>query len=77
MTLQSLEMPEAVRRSIDRLTVEEAAQYVRLSVSFLNRARLTGDGPTYLKLGRRVVYETGALDQWLASRRRRSTSEAA
>jgi helix-turn-helix protein len=74
MTLQALELPETAHRPPDRLTVEEAAQYLRLSVSFLNRARLTGDGPVFLKLGRRVVYDVADLDTWLLSRRRRSTS---
>ncbi len=58
------------------LNVSEAARYVGLSVSFMNRARLQGTGATYLKLGRRVVYERRALDSWLASSRRTSTSGA-
>lgn len=57
-----------------RQSVEQAAVYVGLSVSYLNRARITGDGPVFLKLGRRVVYETRDLDAWLESRRRMSTS---
>jgi hypothetical protein len=57
--------------------VSWAADYTGLSVSFFNRARLDGDGPVFLKLGRRVVYERADLDAWLASCRRTSTSEAA
>jgi hypothetical protein len=55
--------------------VENAARYACVSTSFLNKARLTGDGPEFLKLGRKIVYEKSALDAWLASRRRRSTSQ--
>jgi predicted DNA-binding transcriptional regulator AlpA len=77
MTHQHLAMPEAVHRAIDRLSVDGAAHYVGLSVSFLNRARLHGDGPVFLKLGRRVVYDRTDLDNWLASRRRTSTSQEA
>lgn len=56
-------------------SVEEAAQYLRVSPSFLNQSRVRGDGPTFYKIGRRVHYETADLDIWKESRRRRSTSE--
>ena len=56
-------------------SVEEAAQYLRVSQSFLNQARTRGDGPAFYKIGRRVVYETADLDLWKETRRRRSTSE--
>lgn len=56
------------------LTVEEAAHRLRLSVSILNKWRVSGAGPCFLKLGRRVVYAAGDLDAWVATARRRSTS---
>jgi len=59
----------------NRLSVEEAAGYTGISASTLNKLRIAGDGPEFLKLGRRVVYETAALDRWLESKRHRSTSE--
>lgn len=52
-----------------------AAAYAGVSASFLNKSRLTGDGPEHFKVGRRVIYERDAVDRWLASRRRRSTSD--
>lgn len=58
-----------------RRSVESAAEYIGLSASTMNKLRVRGDGPEFLKLGRRVVYETRALDQWLAGKRRKSTSE--
>ena len=58
-----------------RLSVPEAAAYVGESVSMLNKRRLTGDGPPFLKISRRVVYDTSDLDLWLASKRRVSTSD--
>lgn len=60
-----------------RVNVEGAAVLTGLSVSTLNKLRLTGEGPDYLKLGRRVAYDVADLNAWLASKRRRSTSEAA
>ena len=59
---------------MDHLSVNEAARKLGLSVSWLNKARITGGGPAYLKLGRRVFYSLGDLEDWVASRRRRNTS---
>lgn len=59
-----------------RLRAPDAAEYLGLAASTLAKMRLRGDGPAYLKAGPRViVYDTGDLDAWLASGRRRSTSD--
>lgn len=58
-----------------RLTVAGAAAYIGLSASTLNKLRVFGGGPVFLKLGRRVVYDPADLDIWLCARRRRSTSD--
>ena len=58
----------------DRLKVDAAARYTGLSASTLNKLRVFGGGPAYLKLGRRVVYDAADLDAWLATQRRTSTS---
>ena len=57
------------------LTPKEAANVLRLSLSWLAKARMRGDGPPYVKLGRAIRYREGALVQWLRSRQRLSTSE--
>jgi predicted DNA-binding transcriptional regulator AlpA len=57
------------------LTAADAANLLRLSPSWLAKARMRGDGPAYVKLGRSIRYtETGIL-QWMKSRQRFSTSE--
>jgi hypothetical protein len=54
----------------------QAAEYVGLSTSTLEKFRLTGNGPVYQKAGPKiVVYRIEDLDAWLDTRRRRSTSE--
>jgi predicted DNA-binding transcriptional regulator AlpA len=53
-----------------------AAHLVGLSESTLAKLRLTGNGPVYCKLGRRVVYRPSDLEQWLQSRTTRDTSDA-
>jgi len=65
--------PHAYRK----LTVREAAAHLRLSKSHLDKLRLAGGGPAYLKLGRRVVYDLRDLETWAEGSRRTSTSEAA
>lgn len=57
------------------LRVDEAADYLGLSKSQLNKLRCQGGGPAYLKLGAAVRYDKSALDAWLASKLRTSTSQ--
>ena len=58
-----------------RLNSPEAAAHLGIGVSTLNKLRVYGGGPTYLKLGRRVLYDVADLDQWLDRSRRQSTSD--
>ena len=57
------------------LRTNEAATYCGSSASTFEKLRLTGGGPIYSKIGRRVVYRIEDLDNWLAANRRRSTSD--
>jgi predicted DNA-binding transcriptional regulator AlpA len=57
------------------LTPRDAATVLRLSPSWLAKARMRGDGPPYVKLGRSIRYREEGLFQWLKSRARLSTSE--
>jgi predicted DNA-binding transcriptional regulator AlpA len=58
------------------LMCRDAARVVGLSESTLAKMRLNGNGPVYCKLGRRVVYRTSDLEQWLQSRTVTDTSDA-
>jgi predicted DNA-binding transcriptional regulator AlpA len=58
-----------------RLRTPDAADYLGYAESTLEKKRLTGDGPPFIRLGRVIVYDTRDLDNWLAGRRARSTSE--
>jgi predicted DNA-binding transcriptional regulator AlpA len=57
------------------LTTTETAKLLRLSPSWLAKARMRGDGPPYVKLGRSVRYDEGDVAQWMKSRVRLSTSQ--
>lgn len=60
------------------LRTTEAAQRLGLSRSWLEKLRLTGDGPPFVRIGMRAVaYWSDDLMAWAESRPRfRSTSEA-
>jgi predicted DNA-binding transcriptional regulator AlpA len=58
-----------------RLRTPAAADYLGYAESTLEKKRLTGDGPPFIRLGRVIVYDTRDLDSWLGERRARSTSE--
>lgn len=58
-----------------KLSTPEAARHLGIGKSTLDKLRMTGDGPPFLKLGpRRVVYDLADLESWAADRRRVSTS---
>jgi predicted DNA-binding transcriptional regulator AlpA len=57
------------------LTAKEAAKALKVSLSWLAKARMRGDGPTYVKVGRSIRYAEAALIQWMKSRQRLSTSQ--
>ena len=39
--------------------------------------RVSGEGPRYVKAGRRVIYDVRDLDAWMEERKRSFTGEAA
>lgn len=60
-----------------KLTVREAAEFLRLSKSFLDKRRLDGTGPQYSKLGARVIYDISDLESWVSASKRRHTFDLA
>jgi predicted DNA-binding transcriptional regulator AlpA len=57
------------------LTPTEASRLLKVSLSWLAKARMRGDGPPYIRIGRSIRYTEAALIQWMKSRQRLSTSE--
>ena len=57
------------------LTQDEAAKRLRLSPRTLERMRLNGDGPRFIKAGRRVLYRNSSLEAWVDDRTFVRTSE--
>jgi excisionase family DNA binding protein len=57
-------------------TEEEAAEYTNFSRRTLQKWRVVGGGPKYLKIGRAVRYRVEDLDAFLGAGVRRNTSES-
>jgi excisionase family DNA binding protein len=47
------------------LTPPEAAQLLRVSVSWLAKARMRDDGPPFIRIGRSIRYSRAALIEWM------------
>lgn len=68
MTSQKIKKETPVHIPLRWMRVEEAAQYVRVSVDFLNKARQTKNpNIPFSRIGGRIVYDRVALDEFLKS----------
>jgi predicted DNA-binding transcriptional regulator AlpA len=56
--------------AIKLLTPKEAAKLFKISLSWLAKARMKGDGPPFVKLGRPIRYSEADLLQWLKRQKR-------
>ena len=58
------------------LRTSEAAEYVGLATSTLEKMRVKGEGPRFIRLGGRAVgYDVRDLDAWLVHERVRDDSD--
>ncbi len=57
------------------LNTRQAAERCNLSPRTLEKHRVTGGGPPFIRLGSAVRYRLEDLDSWIAANRRRSTSD--
>jgi hypothetical protein len=73
----SLKMPAAKPPAAiaTLMTPSDAATVLKVSLSWLAKARMRGDGPPYIRVGRSIRYADAALMQWMKSKQRSSTSE--
>ena len=67
--------PVAPRQPFSRrLHRKQTAEYLGVSLSWLDKSRLSGLGPTFIALGGRVVYDTADLEDFMQKNRHTSTS---
>ena len=67
--------PKSAAPAMVLLTPKDAARMLKVSTSWMAKARMRGDGPLFIKIGRGVRYTEAALQQWTKSHQRLSTSE--
>lgn len=56
------------------MTVQQAAEYLGLAVSTLNKWRCHGGGPVFIKMGRSVRYRVEDLEAFVRGNRMSSSS---
>lgn len=74
-SISGVNTPQKSAPPVVLLTPKEAAILLKVSTSWLAKARMRGDGPAFIKIGRAVRYDEAVLRQWMKSRQRLSTSE--
>jgi hypothetical protein len=57
------------------LTSNEVSKVLKVSLSWLAKARMRGDGPPYFRFGRSVRYSDIGVAEYAKSRQRLSTTE--
>lgn len=66
---------QTVPNETDLLNTLQAAERLRVSKRTLEKWRVEGTGPAFLKIGRLAFYTEEQLDAWKQTRVRRSTSD--
>ena len=72
---QSMENSPYPTHHNDNLNAPAAARYLGLATASLAKMRCIGGSPTFMRLGRTIVYSRADLDEWLNARRARNTIE--
>ncbi len=65
--------PEAARRRL--LSEQDVAVQYGVNIRWLQKARVSGGGPPFVKIGARVFYRVLDVERFIASRVRGSTSD--
>jgi hypothetical protein len=77
MTLaQAVELLANVMTAPEIMTTTEAAEFLRVSVQYLELARVKGGGPVFDRISRNIIrYRRVALVHWCAQHEVASTSQ--
>jgi predicted DNA-binding transcriptional regulator AlpA len=59
------------------INAKQTAQHLCITEGTLAKWRLTGEGPKFLRVGRRIAYDPRDVQTWLDARRVSSTSQEA
>jgi predicted DNA-binding transcriptional regulator AlpA len=72
---EKLDANRNLGQSYPKINTGEAAAHVGIASSTLVKLRMIGEGPSYIKIGRRVVYDLSDVDEWLSRLRQIAASE--
>ena len=50
------------------LSEQQLPRYCSLSLSFFRKARKRGNGPAFVRVGKRILYKRDAVDNWLENK---------
>jgi predicted DNA-binding transcriptional regulator AlpA len=76
-TLDYLRADNAIADTRRLMSTEDVADFLSVSVSTLTKWRLTGSGPSFVRLGSRIAYRPIDVETFIQARAFRSTSEYA
>ncbi len=67
----------SVERAVDLVVESDDVpnHYPAITARWLEKARCRGDGPAFIKIGKKVAYRLSAIEAWLDSQTRLSTSD--
>jgi predicted DNA-binding transcriptional regulator AlpA len=60
---------------VPRFTVKEAATYIPMAKSTLDKLRSVGGGPRFIKLRGKILYDQSDIDRWLDDHKQISTAD--
>jgi hypothetical protein len=76
MAIKRRDTEANMQRTLDQVfTPAEAAKDLKVSLSFLAKARMNGTGPAFIQCGRAIRYTLAALEAYKAAQTRTSTSQ--
>jgi predicted DNA-binding transcriptional regulator AlpA len=64
-----------VSEVIELMTEQQASKFLELSPKTLQKYRMQGGGPKFIKIGRKIRYRRKHLDEWLETRTFENTGQ--
>jgi hypothetical protein len=69
--------PASAAQANEYIDEDELATRYLIPARTAQRWRSTGQGPSYVRLGRRVIYRVADIERWLAARTYKSLADEA
>jgi excisionase family DNA binding protein len=69
------EVERAKTPKAPRLNVKEAAAYIPVAKSTLDKLRVAGGGPRYIRIGAKILYDVSDLDAWMENHKQANTAD--